>query len=124
MIHSGGKTYAHNYTPTQDPVNVFKAVVKTVAAAAYKGPPLDGPLSVNVRFVMPRPQMKVWKKRPMPRYWHTGKPDHDNLSKAFQDSLNGLLWKDDSQICCSFVEKCVAAGDEQPHVEVEIRVLV
>ncbi len=118
MIH--GRPMAMNYTPTKDPVNAFKAAVQLAASQAYRGPPLSGPLSVKTVFVFPRPKSKIWKKRPMPREWHVGKPDRDNLMKSFQDALNGLLWVDDSQICDGPPQKFIAAGDEQPHVEVEI----
>jgi Holliday junction resolvase RusA-like endonuclease len=56
----------------------------------------------------------------MPRQWHTGKPDVDNLAKALYDALKGIVWRDDSQIVQSFSDKLIAAGDEQPRVEVSI----
>lgn len=120
VIHANGKSFAHNYTPTKDPVNAFKAAVQLAASQAYSGPPLVGPLRVTIVFVMPRPKAMVWKRRPMPRVFDTRKPDRDNLMKSFQDALNGLLWVDDSQICDGAVAKFVAAGDEQPHVQVAI----
>ena len=69
---------------------------------------------------MPRPKNKVWKRKPMPRYWHTKRPDLDNLVKAVLDALNGLAWRDDAQIHTLNISKVVAAGDEQPHVQVRI----
>lgn len=123
VIASGGRTFAHNYTPTRDPVNAFKAAVQMAAQGVYRGSPLDGPLSVTMVFVMPRPKSLVWKTKPMPRVPHVGKPDRDNLMKSTQDALNELLWKDDAQICGGTVEKWVAAGNEQPHVEITVRVI-
>lgn len=32
-------------------------------------------------------------------YYHTSKPDLDNLTKALKDALNGVIYVDDSQIC-------------------------
>jgi Holliday junction resolvase RusA-like endonuclease len=123
VITSGGRAFAHNYTPTKDPVNAFKATVQMAAAQAYEGAPLAGPLEVDMQFVMPRPKSLVWKKRPMPRQWDARKPDRDNLMKSVQDALNGLLWADDSQIVAGNVEKFIAAGDEQPHVRIVVKVL-
>lgn len=120
VISSGGRSFAHNYTPAKDPVNAFKAAVQLHAAQAHTGAPLLGPLSVRMVFVMPRPKSMIWKTRPMPRVPHTGKPDRDNLMKSAQDALNELLWKDDSQICAGPVEKWIASGDEQPHVEITV----
>jgi len=123
IISGGGRTFAHNYTPTRDPVNAYKAAVQMAAQEAYRGSPLAGPLSVSMVFVMPRPKSLIWKAKPMPRVPHVGKPDRDNLMKSTQDALNELLWKDDSQICGGLVEKWIAAGDEQPHVEITVQAL-
>lgn len=57
----------------------------------------------------------------MPREWHTRKPDSDNVLKAVKDSLNGLAWRDDSQVCKVHLEKHEASGDEQPRTEIEIK---
>lgn len=35
----------------------------------------------------------------------TARPDIDNLVKAVTDALNGILWKDDSQIVSLSAEK-------------------
>jgi Holliday junction resolvase RusA-like endonuclease len=121
VIHANGRAFAHNYTPAKDPVNAFKAAVQLASSQAYQGPPLEGPLDVSLIFVFPRPQRLVWKKRPMPRVWHTSVPDRDNLMKSFQDALNKLIWVDDGQICDGVTLKYIAAGNEQPHVEVVIR---
>ncbi len=102
------------------PIAAFKATVKMAAAQAYKGPPLAGPLRIDLVFVFPREQSKVWKSRPMPRYRHVVKPDRDNVDKAVLDSLKGLLFVDDSQVCDGRIEKWRASGDEQPHVEITI----
>lgn len=115
--------FVANYTPAKHPVNVFKAACQLAVREAYDGPPLEGPLSLDLVFVMPRPSSKVWKTRPMPRLPHSGKPDRDNLIKSFQDALEGLLFRNDSQICAGSTVKVIAAGDEQPHVEATIRVL-
>lgn len=104
-------------------VNTFKPMVAMAARQAYSGPPLEGPIEIFVEFVMPRPGNMVWKSRPMPRVWHTKKPDGDNLVKGVKDALSKVLWRDDSQICSMRVMKWVAAGHEQPHVELLVREL-
>lgn len=117
---ANGRAFARNYTPGKHPVNAFKASVRHEFVVAYQGPPLDGPLRLAVLFVMPRPGRLVWKTRPMPRAWAEPKPDTDNLVKAVKDSLNGLAWRDDSQVCLLNAAKVYASGDEAPHVEVVI----
>ena len=106
--------------PADDPVEVFKSEVMRVARAGYKGPLLTGPLDFLCTFIFKRPQNITWKTKPMPRRWHTSTPDFDNLAKAVSDSLTGILWKNDSYIARSTVEKFVAAGDEKPAVFFEV----
>lgn len=122
VVTAQGRTYAHNYTPTKHPVNAFKAAVQLACTAAYQGPPLEGPLRVTLTFVLPRPKAMCWKKRSTPRAWHTSKPDCDNLMKSL-DCLTGLLWRDDTQLCDVRIRKVIAAGDEQPHADIEVETL-
>ena len=48
----------------------------------------------------------------------TRKPDCDNVAKVIADALNGMAYRDDSQVVSLSVEK--RFGDE-PRVDVEIR---
>lgn len=102
------------------PIHAFKASVRMAAQQAHHGAPLSGPVSLLALFVFPRPTARVWKSKPMPREPKTTKPDVDNLVKGLQDALNQLLFADDAQITDCRVQKCIAAGDEQPHVEIEV----
>jgi Holliday junction resolvase RusA-like endonuclease len=114
----------HSYLPQDHPVWAFKAAVALAAQQAYQGPPLTEALEVKAVFVLPRPSRLCWKTKPMPRQWHTGKPDADNLTKSLFDALNGVLWRDDSQVAQAMTLKTVAAGDEAPHVEVTVAPLL
>lgn len=115
-----GKAFAQNYTPTCDPVNAFKASVQLAASAVYQGAPIAGPVRIAMLCVFPRPKAMVWKTKPMPRVWCDKKPDFDNLGKSIADALTGTVLVDDASIVSAQVDKYVAAGDEQPHVEIEI----
>lgn len=108
------------YTPAKHPVNAFKASCRLCLRDAYTGQPLAGALKLTAVFVMPRPTARIWKRRDMPRYDHTSRPDLDNLLKSLKDALSGLAWRDDSQVSQVAAWKWVAAGDESPHVEVRI----
>jgi Holliday junction resolvase RusA-like endonuclease len=113
-----GKTYVQMYTPKDDPVIAFKDTAKIAAKLALKRmSPLEGPIRIDVVFVMPRTQNQIWKTKPMPRIWHAKKPDFDNLEKSVCDALKGIVWIDDSQICMTSVIKVIASGDESPRVE-------
>lgn len=121
IISTGGKNYAQNYTPTKHPVNAFKSTARMALQSVYTGPPLAGPVAMSVVFVFPRPSNRIWKTRPMPRERHAKKPDCENVLKSLQDALTGLAFVDDAQICeYRDVSKWIAAGHEQPHVEVLI----
>jgi Holliday junction resolvase RusA-like endonuclease len=102
------------------PIVAFKATVRMAAEQAYKGPPLEVAIRVDCLFVMPRPMSLLKKKSPEGRIGHTSKPDRDNLDKAILDSLNGLLWVDDCQICAGEIEKVYQSRSEQPHVVVTV----
>lgn len=102
------------------PIAAFKATVRMAAQQVITFAPLTGALRVDLVFVFPRPKARIWARKPMPRYPHTGKPDRDNLMKSVQDALTGLAWVDDAQICAGETTKWVAAGDEQPRVEIVI----
>lgn len=103
------------------PTNAFKAAVAHAAALAYAGPPLAMPLVMRIVFVFPRPAAKRWKTRPMPREPYAAKKnDWDNCGKAVCDALNKRLFADDGLLYDVHVERWIASGDEQPHVEVTI----
>lgn len=84
------------------------------AAAAYAGP-----VSVEARAVFPIPAS--WsKRRKQEAQWHVGKPDGDNVLKALGDGLNGVVWKDDSQVASMRLTKTY--GDT-PGLHVEVTAL-
>lgn len=110
--------HARVYTPKT--ADAYKAAVALAFRAAYADAPLDGPVLVAIEFVLPRPKNMIWKRREMPSEWHTKKPDIDNLAKAAIDSLLGLAWVDDSQVCSVILVKRVASGSESPATVIKI----
>jgi Holliday junction resolvase RusA-like endonuclease len=63
-------------------------------------PRLDA-VSVRIEACFSIPDSWSKKKRQTALMGHlmpTGKPDFDNISKIVGDALNGIVWKDDSQI--------------------------
>jgi Holliday junction resolvase RusA-like endonuclease len=66
--------------------------------------PMEGPLRLHVIAVFPKPAS--WsKKKAAEIVWHTGKPDGDNILKACGDALNGIVWRDDSQVAHASIIK-------------------
>lgn len=61
--------------------------------------PLNGPLSLTVKFWMPKPaSLPKW------RYLPTTKPDLDKLIRSVLDSLSGLIITDDARVV--IIEAC------------------
>jgi Holliday junction resolvase RusA-like endonuclease len=97
-------------------IHDFKASVRKAGTDAYKGPPLLCPLAVTMLFLFSSKTKRERKPKDT-------KPDCDNLAKGVLDSLNGLLYRDDSQVVKLTIEKWHANGTEQPHVDVRIEPL-
>ena len=104
------------------PSGAAKQYKKHIALRARQvfAEPLSGPVSLELWFCMPRPKARTWKTKPMPREWHTSRPDVDNLMKAVMDALNGVAWQDDSQVCETLAVKCVAAGSDSVGVWIAV----
>jgi len=64
--------------------------------------PLDGPLAVSLSFYLPDHR----------------RVDLDNLGKLVCDALNGIAWRDDSQIVTLELRK--SAADPMPRTEIEV----
>jgi Holliday junction resolvase RusA-like endonuclease len=114
---------ARMYQDKRHPAAGLRALIRLAALAVYQGPPLSGPLRVDVVAVFPRPQAITWKTRPMPRIWHIKKPDRDNIDKLILDALTDVIWLDDKQVCAGGVTKQVAAGGESPHLLIRVEPL-
>jgi Holliday junction resolvase RusA-like endonuclease len=66
---------------------------KTMAGAK----PLEGAVEIEIVTFFPIPES--WSKaKKAEAYWHTSKPDGDNIAKLVKDSLNGVAWIDDAQV--------------------------
>lgn len=78
----------------------------------------DKPICLRVIFYMPiSKSLSKKKQNELLGKDHTKKPDCDNLIKVVCDGLNGVAWKDDSQI--SYMS-CSKVYDIMPRTEVLI----
>jgi len=69
---------------------------------------ITGPVKLTTTFFMPIPKSTSKKKKAQMlrgEIKHSKKPDFDNLVKFVCDCLNGIIWKDDSQVYISSVLK-------------------
>lgn len=109
--------------PKRHPITAFKAKVRETIQAHYRQKPRTGPVRLSLFFGMPRPGRLCWKRRPMTRCPHVGRPDLDNLVKGVKDALRGVLFVDDSQVCRLEAGKFHVGGDEKPFVSVWLETL-
>lgn len=91
---------------------------KQMLAKIYKGKVLTGPLEIDFLFLLPRPKSHYGTgrnsstlKKSAPRY-HVCKPDKDNLEKFALDCMEGIVFKNDSQVYSGTAEK--RYGDDIP----------
>ena len=91
--------FASAYTP-KETVNA-EAWVKRCAVDQIGSPCLDIPLDIAIQITVQIAESWSNKKRAAALAGEikpTGKPDLDNCAKLLCDALNGVIWKDDSQI--------------------------
>jgi Holliday junction resolvase RusA-like endonuclease len=115
-----GKTKA--YTP--DKTATYEDLVRLKYKSTAKGVRFDTqPLEIFItaNFAIPKSKSKKTKALMLEnKIQPTKKPDVDNISKIICDALNGISYKDDSQIVRLNVIKRYA---EIPSVEVEIKTI-
>ena len=89
------------YDPSKSDKDTFlKKALKTAPKS-----PVYGPISMSIEFYVGRPkahfrtgQHSHLLKSSAP-IWNTSRADIDNYVKLVLDALNGVFYKDDSQIC-------------------------
>ena len=95
------------YTPKKTADNA--KIISGEAMVAMAGrKPLEGALKCNLMFFMPIPKSASKKdvaKMLSGEIKFTKKPDIDNLVKQNCDSMNGIVYLDDSQIVWLFASK-------------------
>jgi Holliday junction resolvase RusA-like endonuclease len=89
----------------------WQASVRAVAREAYTGPLLTGPLAVTMHFYRPRPASHYGSGRnsaivkPSAPSAPATRPDVLKLARGVEDSLSGVLYRDDAQIVSETIEK-------------------
>lgn len=80
--------------------------------------PLQGPVAVSLRFLLPYPPSAPKRRRELP--WKSRSFDVDKLARAVLDSLTGPVLVDDAQVLGLYVSKAYVEGDVLPGVWIEI----
>jgi Holliday junction resolvase RusA-like endonuclease len=87
------------------------AVPVAISEQGLEGCPLEGPLSVDLRFFARRPKKTILQ---YPKW------DTDNAVKAALDALNGQLFEDDQQVVQLTATKSWAEPEQDGWIEVRV----
>ncbi len=107
-----GSQFIANY----DPSNAVKRkrLIGLLGAKAMLGEsPFAGPVACTVEFWFSVPISKRRKRTPVEAGWHTSKPDIDNALKLIFDSLSGIVYDDDTQVCSVVCHKRTCHQDDE-----------
>jgi Holliday junction resolvase RusA-like endonuclease len=96
-----------HYTPEK--TRTYEGMIRTAAMQELAAkPPFDEPVEFVLRAVFPVPPSWPQRKRLaaiVGKLQPGKKPDLDNIAKAWNDALNGVVYRDDSLICRMTLEK-------------------
>ena len=110
----GSKKYLGNgiMVESSKAVKPWRVDVAWAAREAFLTP-FDGPVRLELGFVMPRPKSAPKKSTPPA----IKRPDVDKLARAVLDAITGVVVVDDSQIVHLVATKRIAEIGEQSGVE-------
>jgi Holliday junction resolvase RusA-like endonuclease len=114
VVRRGGFTQTYTPEKTASYENLVKLEFQRQGGRMLK----DGPvfLSIQAWYGIPKSASKRKREAMMGGLIRpTRKPDCDNVAKIIADALNGLAWRDDSQVVSLHVSKQYA---EEPMVSV------
>ncbi len=115
--------FARAYVDRKHPVHAWREAVASEAQAFMAGAkmvPISTAICLDLSLILPRPKShygtgrnatKVKRSAPV---FPAVKPDCDNLAKAIQDALDGVLWVDDALIVELQVSKRYVEGGDTP----------
>jgi len=93
----GGNTYTHEDTKR------YETHVKMALRKWWKEKPIEGPIRTEIIFQFSAPKTS--------KNGYPGSKDVDNLVKAGFDGANGVVWKDDRQVCSLSAKKIFGIDD-------------
>lgn len=104
-------------------ISDYKQSVKLQAKSQWLQEPLEGALQVEMDIYrqIPKSTSKRRHKLKNERIIRPiVKPDVDNYTKGILDALNGVIWKDDSQIVTLIANKYYS---DNPRVEIRVKTI-
>lgn len=112
--------YVTIYTPEK--TVAYEGLIALAGEKAMNGRALvEGPVQLTITAVFSIPKGWSQKKRTSrPIHWHTSRCDLDNVVKAVGDGLNGIVWRDDSQVA---MVKAIKLYGDTPGLTVVVEAL-
>ena len=116
---SRGGRFTRMYDPGT--AEAWKGCIALAIRDHMPAAPMDGPVRVDLTFLLPRPKRLMRKRDPDGAMYCTAKPDRDNLDKAVLDCLTEMgMWRDDAQVVDGRLRKMYAPKDGRTGVELRI----
>jgi Holliday junction resolvase RusA-like endonuclease len=116
----GGFPRVYDPKKSRDWKQLVKQYVREAVKESSDEFPYEGPLRIWMKFVMPLPKSAHRKRKPPQEVWSIKKPDVDNLYKGIADAMEGIVYKNDSQISHLVIEKKTAAQGNEAKVMIEV----
>ena len=109
-VCKNGRTWSYTPKGTQDyENNVKKSFLDEFSLSLEEI--IEKPVKVSIiAFFEPNKSLSNKKKEQLYNQYYLKKPDADNIAKSICDALNGLAYKDDSQIYDLSVKKFYASS--------------
>jgi crossover junction endodeoxyribonuclease RusA len=101
-------------------VKPWRESIRWSILEAWRDPPMCGPVSVCLDFIMPRPASTPKRKTPPA----IRRPDIDKLARACLDAIGSAgVYRDDSQVTRLFATKRIAGIGESPGCSISVEPL-
>lgn len=103
--------------PASDKTKPWMNTVTFFARQEYKGPLLMGPLKLAIEFRLLRTKghygtgRNAGTVKPSAPTYSSTRPDLTKLTRALEDALKGITWRDDSQVCIQETRKIYVDRD-------------
>ena len=104
-------------TPASDKTKPWMNTVTFFARQEYKGPLLEGPLKLTIEFRLLRIKghygtgRNAGKLKPSAPTYSAVVPDLTKLTRALEDALVGITWRNDSQVAIQETRKVYVDRD-------------
>lgn len=121
VVKSGGRAFAMHY-PAKEAVE-YRARITEAATRAMRAAGIamfEGACLVQISALWELPKSRWKRKAPVPPHARVAKPDADNVAKIVCDALNGVAFRDDSQVACLTVVKINAAQGQVGKLKVVV----